>query len=271
MIDPAANPLNFFAAEMIRLRNKAGLSQAALAKKINYSVSQITKVETCQRIPKPQLAQRLDEVLPSDGLFCRLQPLVERSSVLPWFRDLYEVEGAATHIRTYESYLIPGLFQTEAYARAVVDANRPVLSDEDAAAALAMKMTRQEILEQPDGPQLWAIIDESALLRQVGSPKVMNDQYRHLLGLRKHPRVVVQVIPNSAGLCCALGRAFSLLSFRHQGPMVYVETLHGATYIRNEEEVARYSLMFDHLRAGALSDEKTFDLIRSVTHGQEVA
>src|SRR5580700_2403555 len=131
MIDPAASPLAFFASEMARLRGAAGLSQSALAQRLNYSVSQITKVEICQRIPKPDLAQKLDGALPSDGLFCRLQPLVERSSVLPWFRPLFDVEGAAVQISTYETYWVPGLLQTEAYARAVVDAARPVLSDED--------------------------------------------------------------------------------------------------------------------------------------------
>lgn len=136
MIDPASSPLAFFASEMARLRTAAGLSQPVLAKRLNYSASQITKIETCQRVPQPDLAQKLDETLGTD-LFSRLQPLVETSSVLPWFRDLFDIEGTATEIKTYESYLVPGLLQTEAYARAVVEATRPVLSDEDAAQAVA--------------------------------------------------------------------------------------------------------------------------------------
>jgi transcriptional regulator with XRE-family HTH domain len=261
MIDPAANPLSFFASEMIRLRNAAGLSQPTLAKQLNYSTSQVTKVETCQRLPKRELAQRLDEILPSDGLFCRLLPLVERSSVLPWFRDLFEVEGAATQIYTYESYLVPGLLQTEAYTRAVVEATRPVLSDEDAEQSVAMKMTRQEILDQDDGPRLWAVLDEAALRREVGGPNVMRQQCRDLQKMHQHPRVVVQVIPNRAGLCCAFGRSFSLLSFRHQGDLVYLEDLGSARYIRERDEVARFALTFDHLRASALADDESAKLI----------
>lgn len=262
MIDPAANPLSFFASEMIRLRNAAGLSQAALAKALSYSVSQVTKIETCQRIPKRDLAQKLDEILPSHGLFCRLQPLVERSSVLPWFRDLYEVEGAATRLHAYESYLVPGLLQTEAYARAVVDSARPVLSAEDADQAVALKLTRQEALDKEDGPRVWAIMDESALRREAGSPGVMREQCQHLLKMHQHPRVVVQVIPSKAGLCCAIGRPFLVLSFRHnQGDVVYVEDMGSARYIREQDEVARYALTFDHLRASALSDSKTAELI----------
>lgn len=261
MIDPAASPLAFFASEMARLRNAAGLSQPALAKKLSYSASQVTKIETGQRIPKPELAQKLDEILPSDGLFCRLLPLVENSSVLPWFRDLVTVEGTATHVHTYESYLVPGLLQTEAYARASVEATRPVLQSSDVEQAVALRMTRQEILEREDGPSLWAVLDESALLREVGSPAVMRDQCRHLQKMHHHPRVVVQVVPNHAGLGCAFGRPFSLLSFRHQDDLVYVEDLASARYIRERDEVARYALTFDHLRASALADDKSAELM----------
>src|SRR5258705_13587489 len=84
-----------------------------------------------ERIPKPPLAPRLDEIFETDGHFARLQALVENTSVLPWFRDLYLVEGEASELRTYESYLIPGLLQTESYARAAVEAARPMLSPAD--------------------------------------------------------------------------------------------------------------------------------------------
>jgi transcriptional regulator with XRE-family HTH domain len=261
MIDPAASPLAFFASEMARLRNAAGLSQSVLAKRLNYSASQVTKIETCQRIPKRELAQKLDEILASDGLFCRLLPLVERSSVLPWFRDLFAVEGIATHVRTYESYLVPGLLQTEAYAHASVEAARPVLSASEVEQAVALRMTRQEILDREDGPSIWAVLDESALLRQVGSPAVMRNQCLHLQTMHQHPRVVVQVIPNHAGLGCAFGRPFSLLSFRHQEDLVYVEDLAAARYLRERDEVARYALTFDHLRASALADDKSAELM----------
>jgi transcriptional regulator with XRE-family HTH domain len=261
MIDPATSPLAFFASEMARLRNVAGLSQPALAKRLNYSASQVTKIETCQRIPKRDLAQKLDEILPSDGLFCRLLPLVEQYSVLPWFRDLFDVEGTATHIRTYESYLVPGLLQTEAYARATAEAVRPVLSPEDIEQAVAMKMTRQEIVDREDGPNIWAVLDESALLREVGSPAAMRAQCLHLQKMHQHPRIVIQVIPNAAGLGCAFGRPFSILSFRHQEDLVYVENLGTARYIRDRDEVARYALTFDHLRASALADDKSAELM----------
>jgi Domain of unknown function (DUF5753) len=121
--------------------------------------------------------------------------------------------------------------------------------------------TRQEILELEDGPRLWAIIDESALRREVGGRALMLRQYEHLLRMHRHPRVVIQVIPNAAGICCATGRPFSLLSFRHQSDLVYLEDLGSARYIRERDEVSRYALTFDRLRASALADDESAKLI----------
>jgi transcriptional regulator with XRE-family HTH domain len=264
MIDPAASPLAFFVSEMVRLRNAAGLSQPALAKKLSYSASQIAKIETCQRIPKLDFAVKLDDILHTDGLFARLQPLVERSSVLPWFRDLFEVEGAATRIHSYESYLFPGILQTEDYARASVEAARPALSAEDIEQAVALRMTRQEILDRPDAPRLWVVIDESALHRQVGSPAIMRAQYMHLIVMQQRPNIVIQVIRNSDGICCAFGRAFMLLTFRHQNDLLYMEDIASARYVRDRDEVARYSLVFDHLRASAMADDKSASIIEGM-------
>ena len=266
MIDPASSPLAFFAAEMVRLRNAAGLSQPVLADRLNYSASQIAKIETCQRIPKRDLAEKLDGILGTDGSFGRLQPLVERSSVLPWFRDLFDLEGTAAQIRTYQSYLVPGILQTEAYARASVEAARPVLAAEDVEQAVALRMTRQEILDRPDAPRMWTIIDESVLHREVGSPAVMRQQCDRLLRLQQNSNVVIQVIRNGDGLCCAFGRAFMLLSFKHQGDLVYLEDIGSARYLRDLDSVAKYSLAFDHLRGSALADDKSAALIEVIAH-----
>jgi hypothetical protein len=191
---------------------------------------------------------------------------VERSSVLPWFRDLFDLEGTAAQIRTYESYLVPGILQTEDYARASVEAARPVLAAEDVDQVVALRMTRQEILDRQDAPRMWAIIDESVLHREVGSPTVMRRQFEHLLRLQQSSNIVIQVVRNAEGACCAFGRAFMLLSFRHQGDLVYLEDIGSARYIRDRDEVAKYSLAFDHLRGNALADDKSAALIEVIAH-----
>ncbi len=96
MIDASSSTLGFFASEVVRLRKAQGLSQPALAKLLSYSPSQVAKIETGERVPKRPLALKLDEAFGTDGHFARLQALVENTSVLPWFRDLYLVEGEAS-------------------------------------------------------------------------------------------------------------------------------------------------------------------------------
>jgi transcriptional regulator with XRE-family HTH domain len=242
------------------------MSQPALAKLLSYSPSQVAKIETGERIPKRPLALRLDEVFEADGHFARLQALVENTSVLPWFRDLYLVEGEATELRTYESYLIPGLLQTESYARSAVEAARPTLAPDDVDKAVAIRMTRQELFERDRPPRAWFIIDESALFRTAASAATMRGQCEHLLAMGQRPEITIQVIENDQGICCTFGRAFVVLSFDHQGDLVYLEDVGEARYVRKREDVDRYTLAFDHLRASALPDSKSAELIRRIAH-----
>lgn len=272
--DGAASPLAFFAQELKRLRSIAGMTQDQLAEATTYSPALVAAIETCRRIPSADLATRADKALGTDGILARLQALVESTAVLPWFRNRVEVERTALEIREYGAYTIPGLLQTESYTRAVVEAARPMLAEDEIERAIALKMTRQQILElredipidQEQTPRLWAIIEEQALTRGVGSPEVMKEQYEHLIGLAQLPWITIQVIPVNAGITSAFGREFTILT-TSQGnsngaPIVYLEDVGSARYVRDRDEVSRYALIFDHLRASALNDRKTLALIK---------
>jgi transcriptional regulator with XRE-family HTH domain len=268
MIDASSSTLAFFASEVIRLRKDRGLSQAALAKLLSYSPSQVAKIETGERIPQRPLAQKLDQSFHTDGHFERLQALVENTSVRPFFRDLYLVESEATEIRTYESYLIPGLLQTDAYARAALEAIRPSPPPDKMDKIVAFRMARQEIFEREIPPRTWFIIDESALYRLVDGPATMRAQYEHLLDMARRPEITIQVIENNQGICCAFGRAFVVLSFVRQDDLAYFEDAWSAKYLRRREDVDRYALAFDHLRASALPDDKSVELIERIAHDE---
>jgi len=225
-------------------------------------------IETCARIPSRELATLSDRVLVTDGYFGRLWPLVERSSILPWFRDLFETERQATEIKSYESYFIPGLLQTEDYARATASAVRPMLADEAINQIVALRMTRQEILNGENGPRAWFVLDESVLRREVGSAQTLRKQLMHLRSVSRKPSIVIQVVPESAGATAALGRSFVLLSFQSKPAIVYLEDVESARYIREPDDVSRYSLVFDHVRASALPDDKTLEIIERYIDGQ---
>lgn len=154
LLEPYSNPFAFFASEMKRVRAKLSMTQERLADAAGYAASTVAAIETCRLLPSEDFAQHIDKALGSDGHFERLQALVDQTSVLPWFRDLVETERSAVSIQTYESYLVPGLLQTEAYAHHAVSATRPRLSDEEVQRAVTLRMTRQEILKKDERPRL---------------------------------------------------------------------------------------------------------------------
>lgn len=278
--DPYSSPLAYFRAELIRLRERSGMTQGEVAERTNYGLSTISAYEKGRLIPSSAFAERADEVFGTDdtdektgeknGDLTRLQKLVERVSVRSWFRDRVDVERKAAEIREYDSYQIPGLLQTEDYARVVVSAERPMLSEDEIERTVALRMTRQQILERDDelpadqdnSPRLWVIIDEAALLRVVGSPEIMRVQREHLAKMAQRPNITIQVIPNNEGVTCAYGRAFTILTSNNGSSVVYLEDLINAHYVRTRDEVAQFALKFDHLRSNALTDGKSLRLIK---------
>ncbi len=269
-LDPNSSPLAFFGAELKRLRLKAGITQADLATRTNYALATVSAYEVGTRIPSREFAEGADEIFGADGALSRLQGLVESVSVLPWFRDRIDVERKASEIWEYESYQVPGLLQTEDYARAIVSAVRPMWSDDAIERAVALRMTRQEILEpdetipidQPNAVRLWAVIDETALQRMVGTPSVTEAQREHLAKMAQRPNITLQVMHSKVGPTCAFGRAFAVLKSRNGSSVVYLEDIGTARYIRDRDEVSRYILIFEHLRASALDDKQSIKLIK---------
>jgi Domain of unknown function (DUF5753) len=144
------------------------------------------------------------------------------------------------------------------------------LADDAIERAVALRMTRQQILEPDDGtpldqdnaPRLWTIIDESALYRVVGSPEIMSAQREHLVAMAYRPNITIQIVPNSEGATCAFGRAFAVLVSRNNSAVVYFEDVGTARYVRDRDEVSRYNLIFDYLRSCALNDRQSIELIK---------
>ncbi len=267
--DPNSSPLAFLAAEIKRLREQAGMTQEALAGETNYSPATIAAIETCRLIPSDDFTTRADKHFSTDGILTRLREMVEETSARPWFRDLINVERKANEIRKYVTYVIPGLLQTEDYARCCVRPTRPTLTTGEIDRAVALRMSRQEIFQSDSPPRLWAIIDESALRRSNGSPEVMAEQLKHLLEMSERPNIVIQVVPDWEGSTVAQGREFTILTFPSDPPVVYLEDIGSARYVRNRktDEVPRYMLVFDHLRATALRDDKSADFIAAIMRG----
>ena len=135
----------------------------------------------------------------------------------------------------------------------MISAVRPVLSDDAVERAVALRMTRQQILErdqdlpfgQEHEPHLWTIIDESALIRVAGTPDILKAQLAHIVMMAQRPNITIQVILNRDGINCAFGRAFAVLVLRNASSLVYLEDIGTARYVRDRDEVSRYTLIFE--------------------------
>lgn len=186
------------------------------------------------------------------------------SDIFPSGFDPYVgLEEAATRIRTYEAHYVPGLLQTEEYARAVIAAGNPKASAEEVERRVSLRMTRQRLLSQPDAPKLWAIVDEAALRRFIGGSEVMRAQLEHLRAATKSPNVTLQVLPFSSGASAAEGVAFTVLRFSEPElpDVVYVEQLASVLYLEKRDELNKHIDVLERLADQAEDPADTADII----------
>ena len=261
-LDPASSVLAFFGAELRRLRTQAGVSQEDLAQQIAYSASLVGMIETARRAPARDFAERCDAALDTGGALARLWPLVSQEALPRWFRPFAEIEREATSLRTWEPLDIPGLLQTEEYARALITAWQPGDSDETVEQQVSARMERQHLLDRDDPPLIWAIIGEPALRNPVGGPTVLHDQLVRLLDVEAaHPRLILQVVPLTAGAHPGSAGPLLLLTRQSEPDVAYLEVQGRGLMVDRAEEVARYGLLYDVLRAVALPPDASRAMI----------
>jgi transcriptional regulator with XRE-family HTH domain len=266
------------ALELRRLREAARLTCEEVAEHLECSASKISRVETGRVSVSPRDVRDMLELygVPADQRESLVQ-LARDSRQKGWWHAYSDtmqpqmatyigLESAASEIRIYEVSLIPGLLQTEDYARAVIKAGMVNSPAEDIERRVALLMARQPAVVRDDPPKVWAVLDEAALRRRVGGSGLMRLQLEHLLAQAALPNVAVQVIPFAGGAHPAMGRPFIILVFpeRVDTDVVYLEDLTSALYLEDVAEVDRYNVFFNHLRATALSFDDSAALITSV-------
>lgn len=255
-LDPTSSVLAFFASELRRVRTEARVTQAELAARVYVTPSLISKIEAACRVPSQELATALDAEFDTSGHFARLWPLVIRHAYPPWFRPFVALEEQASIIRSFENQVVPGLLQTEEYARAVLDAG-PLDNVEE---LLAARMARQRILADGTPPQLWVVLDENVLRRQVGGPKVMRDQLAHLVEAARSRSNVIQVVPYEAGAHAGVA-PFWVLSFAEGRDVVYADGLFEGRVMADTQSVKTALRAYDLLRAFSLSPKASIEMI----------
>ncbi|MFL6183399.1 MAG: helix-turn-helix domain-containing protein [Actinomycetes bacterium] len=184
----------------------------------------------------------------------------------PWFRTYVDLESVATLIRTYEGQFIPGLLQTDAYMRAVVQGAHLDESAEEAGRRVRLRMARQTLLTREQPPRLWAVVDEAAMRRPVGGREVMRGQLERLIEAAKLPNVTLQVLAFDAGAHPAMVGSFSVLRFPEEElpDVVYLEHLTSALYLNKPEEVDQYLHIMESICVRAAPPDQTVALLHQI-------
>ncbi|MGW6947657.1 helix-turn-helix domain-containing protein [Streptomyces xanthophaeus] len=268
-LDPSSSPRALLGAELRVARERAGMSQAELGESLFVSGSFIGQLEAGTRRMHLDFAKQLDQTLKTGGFFARNCGAAAKSKYPDHFVAAAEAEALAISIREYAPQLIPGLLQTEAYARAVCRAYQPTASEETIDELVTNRLARATLLTTPTTPMFWCVLDEAVLRRAGGNPAVVAEALRHIARLIRAHRIIVQVLPFSAGLHAGLLGFLQLMSFEDAPPLAYIEGEGTGQLFDDPATVARHALTYDLLTASALSPEKSLALIESVAEDYE--
>jgi transcriptional regulator with XRE-family HTH domain len=275
--------LSLFVDEMRAMRAERGWSRAELAAQAQYSESLIAMVETYQRGPTQALAKALDRAFKTagftedrpgqpgaPGMFGRLWLKLRTISFPESFRPYAEVEAKAAVLRAFAHSLVPGLFQTEGYAHAVLS-TKPNATEAEIEAAVTERLARQQVLtrDEPSPPRLYALLDEGILHRPVAPAEVMRAQFTHLVEMSGLPHVTVQVVPYAAGGHSGLLGAFNIAELPAAQSIVFMEDILGGRVAEEAEVVSEVAMCFDALRSEALPKAASRDLMAKVAKEQQ--
>jgi transcriptional regulator with XRE-family HTH domain len=268
--DPAMSPLRVFGAELKHYRSRAGLSQEQLGARVYCSGDLVSKIENGQRAPTEDFAAACDDLseLGTDGALARLRELLRdylKQRAYPgWFVRWPDKEAEARTLRSFEPLVIPGLLQTEEYARAVLR-TQVVATDDEIGEMVKARMDRQSILVRETPPMLWAIVDECVLRRPVGGASVMRAQLKHLIEAARRPSIVLEVIPLATGAHEGLrGGAFVLAEFADGPYVAYQDTAVRGQVVEDGDDIASLLLMWDTLKSEALPRSASLELVEEV-------
>ncbi len=267
-------------SQLRRLREAAGVTPDQAAWELRASRSKISRMEhgrvkfkdrdvadlltlygvTEEKLRARMLASARDANAP--GWWSKYGDLLP-----DWFEEYLGLEGAASVIRTFELQFVHGLFQTEAYARAVTLLGRKTAPAEEIDRRVSLRIKRQDILAGPEPPQVWSVMDESVLRRPVGGRAVMRAQLDRLAEMTCLPQVTIQVIPFGGGGHAAAGGSFTLLRFAEPElpDVVYIEQLTSALYLDDRQDIDHYLEVMNDLSTEALTPDRTTQFIAEIT------
>ncbi|AMW14866.1 transcriptional regulator [Streptomyces qaidamensis] len=265
--------------QLAGFREDAGLAQDQAARAVGFSAAKLSRIESGKgrRPPTENDVRALLELYGTDDYEVSvLLKLLQRAGepgwwqrydkrLMPeWFDRLVGLQEAAATIRTFEIQYVPGLLQTPAYTRAVVERGLPNAPASEVERRVELRRHRARLLSRADAPQLWAIIDESVLLRVLGSTDVMREQLTHLVEMAGRSNVTLQIVPLSVTNASAPAIPITYLRFGGLDlpDVVYLEHIKSANFLEDRDETEEYRIALDRLADEALKPRDSMELLR---------
>ncbi|MEU9240863.1 helix-turn-helix transcriptional regulator [Streptomyces sp. NPDC048385] len=259
--------------EELRLRRVgADLTQGELGELVVCSPTLISHFEAGRRLPKPDDARRIDRALKTDGFFERWLEDLE-SKYTDHFAAVAELEQQATLINQFALTLVPGMLQTDDYARALFCAYRPNYTAEELDEFVVIRTKRRRILDGPSQPVVWTLLDEAVLRRRVGGPQAMAEQLHKLADMAGAGRLRLHVLPYGVGAHALMQSLLTLMTFEDSAPVAYVEGFLSGNLMDDPALVSACQTAYALALSDALSQQESLALVRAAAeehvHGQQ--
>lgn len=257
-----------FVAQLTRYRESRGWSQAQLATRLGYSPSLVSYIVSMTKMPTLAFAQRCDELFGLQGTFAALHELASRETLPSYFAPVAQFEGEAVRIHEYELRAVPGLLQTEDYARAVIRAGQPRLTEAELERKVAARMERQLTLTGDSPPHYWTVLHEGVLRQNIGGSAVMGPQLDKIIEAANSPNIIMQVLPFAARVHPGTDGPFAIFDFEDGKSSAYSECNGGGRIVEAHEEIAELVTSISLIRVAALSPDESRTLLRQIRQGE---
>ncbi|KND36884.1 helix-turn-helix domain-containing protein [Streptomyces acidiscabies] len=268
-LDLPTSPRVFLGRELKHAREEKGYSQTGLGEVLFVSGSYVGQMEVGIRRIRPEMGPPLDKELGTGTFFTRHSKELAKSKYADHFAEAVEAEREAATIKQHVPSVIPGLLQTPAYAKALFRAYDPLAPDAHVDKMVEDRMARAQLFDDPTPPLFWCILDESTLRRRVGGAQVLAENLRHVAGLVRRKKVIVQVVPFSAEGVGGLHGLMKLMYFPDAPPLLYLEGTGFGYLFDDPGRIARAELTFELLMADALPLQDSLALIEAMAEDYE--
>lgn len=268
-LNPESSPRAAFGALVRSSREERGWTQEELADATEYSSTHISAIETSRKPPTLRFSRSIDRALGTGDQFERKFREVKQGVLLEGFPEYLGCEARASEIRVYEIGIIPGLLQTQEYARVLTASavQRGAITPEQAAERIQVLVDRQKALVRRRPPMMFVTMDESCIRRVVGGREVMDRQLEHLVECAKLPNTVIQIAPFEMGERRTLNRPVNLLTLTDRSVLYYAESEAQGYLEREDSSVNAMLTEYHQLQAEALSQAASVALISQLRKG----